>query len=56
MRRLIERETHRGFAGVTPAPNVKAALRCRARTLPRARRAFLSNYWPAVPTAGRYEV
>jgi hypothetical protein len=24
------------WAGVTPAPNVKAALRCRARTLPPA--------------------
>jgi hypothetical protein len=23
MRELIECETHRGFAGVTPAPNVK---------------------------------
>src|ERR1019366_10598081 len=28
------------MAGVTPAPTVKAALRCRARPLPRARRVF----------------
>ncbi len=27
-------------AGVTPAPNVEAALRCRARPLPRARGLF----------------
>src|ERR1035437_2134451 len=30
------------MAGVTPAPTVKAALPCRARPLPRARRVFFS--------------
>ena len=37
MENVIECEPRDGFAGVTPAPSIKAARRWRARPLPRAR-------------------
>ena len=37
MENVIECEPRGGFAGVSPAPSIKAARRWRARPLPRAR-------------------
>src|ERR1019366_10204225 len=40
--RSVVTRGHCQRAGLSPAPSIKAALRCRARPLPRARRVFFS--------------